>query len=230
MWPSVPPSAPPLTCVDYSARAEGWDAVKLIVGVATGPRNRNRRDAIRATWKLWPEVGRTVVLCFAVGTLQVPLRDLQPVEEEAAMHRDILWLHATDGCVAMVGIGKAFAFWRSAPALFIAKADFDSFVHVPGLVSTLERLSRAPLPRRLRLCRIPAKRLPQLRLRLLGRRRLRPFDRYHCAAGGARTRPSHSPSVSCRSSLRAARARPRRKPGRDRLRRRCGGDARGGGE
>lgn len=137
-----------LTCADYAERKPGWQSVRLVMGVATGPSNRKRRDAIRQTWMRWPSVGRTVVVCFAVGRKQVPPTVLSHLDDEAAAHGDILFLPVSDGCVSMVSIGKAYAFWATASRLaegsparpLIAKADDDSFVNLPLLQQTLGRL------------------------------------------------------------------------------------------
>ena len=126
--------------------------MRLVMGVATGPGNRKRRDAIRQTWMRWPSVGRTVVVCFAVGRRQLPAATLAALDAEASEFRDLLFLPVSDGCVSMVSIGKAYAFWRSASRMtararhppMIAKADDDSFVNVPMLEGVLEKLRCVP--------------------------------------------------------------------------------------
>ena len=96
-----------LTCADYAERKPGWQSVRLVMGVATGPSNRKRRDAIRQTWMRWPSVGRTVVVCFAVGRKQVPPTVLSHLDDEAAAHGDPLHtgrrlLHRVDLATARV--------------------------------------------------------------------------------------------------------------------------------
>ena len=151
---SSPPSSSPVKCADYVAG--GHAGVRLMLGVATGPSNWRRRNAIRQTWMRWPAVGRSVVVCFVVGRRQVPNATLAYLDAEAAKHRDLLFLPSiSDGCVKMVSIGKAHAFWArgariiernraadgSLPPAMLVKADDDSFVHVPLVERHLTRLS-----------------------------------------------------------------------------------------
>ena len=149
----------PLSCADYATHARDWTSVRLLIGVTTGPSNKRRREVIRQTWMRWPTVGRSVVVCFVIGRRQVAPAVLAQLDKEAAEHRDILFLpRAADGCVAMVSIGKAFAFWRTASRIalsapdglrpehpvFIAKADDDSLVNIPLLEHALRRVSCLP--------------------------------------------------------------------------------------
>lgn len=194
-WSSVasPDSElPPLSCADYADRKPGWQAVRLVMGVATGPGNRKRRDAIRQTWMRWPSVGRSVIVCFAVGRRQVPKPLLAQLDAEAAAHRDVLFLPVSDGCVSMVSIGKAHAFWSVASRLvrgakvppFIGKADDDSFVNVPLLERMLSRLHCAP---RLYLGAIAFVGFHPLHLRNCGFAWAggRAWEKYGCASTGA---------------------------------------------
>ena len=154
---SLPTPSAPIRCADYTAGgAAGRENVQLLLGIASGPKNSRRRDAIRQTWMQWPEVGRSVVVCFVVGRRTVPEATLAALDAEAATHRDLLFLpHVSDGCVSMVSIAKAHAFWAAASRLvslnldgapsarmpFLGKADDDSLVHVPHLLKILLKLS-----------------------------------------------------------------------------------------
>ena len=154
-WPSPRNTSrafAPLRCADYASKAPGWNRVRIVMGVATGPGNRKRRDAIRQTWMRWPSVGKTVVVCFAVGRRQLATATLAALDAEASEFGDLLFLPVSDGCVSMVSIGKAYAFWRSASRMtsrarqppMIAKADDDSFVNMPMLERLLEKLHCVP--------------------------------------------------------------------------------------
>ena len=146
----IPP--PLLRCSDYASRASGWTGVRLLTGVATGPHNRKRRDAIRNTWMRWPNVGRTAVVCFVVGRRLVPNRTLAALDAEAAQFGDLLFLPVNDGCAQMVSIRKAYAFWVAAARLsagapsppFLVKADDDSVVDLPLLERILSPLTCSP--------------------------------------------------------------------------------------
>lgn len=189
---SPPDSSQRLSCADYASRKPGWDAVRLVMGVATGPSNRKRRDAIRQTWMRWPSVGRSVVVCFAVGRRQVPKSLLVQLDAEASLHRDLLFLPVSDGCVSMVSIGKAYAYWsaasrltRGAPVMpFIAKADDDSFVNLPLLEQMLSKLHCVE---RLYLGALAFVGFHPLHLRNCGFAwgGSRAYERYGCAATGA---------------------------------------------
>ena len=102
---------------------------------------------------LWPQVGQSVVVCFLIGRRQVAASTLAVLDSEAAEFRDLLFLPVTDGCVNMVSIGKAHAFWTRAaqlmrpqlhssvqPLRHVGKVDDDSFVNAPLLLEILDRL------------------------------------------------------------------------------------------
>lgn len=144
-----------LRCSHFQPSKDGGQHhVRLLVGVMTGPGNRARRDAIRQTWMSWPSVGRTVVVCFAIGRRQVPVVTLSRLDAEAAEHGDLLFLPVADGCVKQVSIGKMHAFWlaaarrlRGVPAAaapLVVKADDDSVVNLPLLQRTLAPLRCVP--------------------------------------------------------------------------------------
>ena len=101
---------------DYASKAAGSQNAELIIGVMTGPSNRKRRDAIRQTWMQWPEVGRSVVICFVIGRRQVASATLALLDAEAAHSRSALpadlrrlRLHGEHR--------KGFAFWGEASRL-----------------------------------------------------------------------------------------------------------------
>ena len=147
------PLTPHLICADFLEAQRRSSAVRLFVGIMTGPNNRERRDAVRQTWMSYPNVGFSVVACFVIGRRQVPNATLARMDIEFAEHRDLLFLPSiADGCVKMVSIGKMHAFWvaaagilrhhhRSASAPLIVKVDDDSFVNLPLLEVAVEPLN-----------------------------------------------------------------------------------------
>ena len=143
-----------IKCTDLGRSGRGRDGqVRLLVGVMTGPTNLKRRDAVRQTWMQYPSVGKSIVVCFAIGRWQLENATLARLDAEAALHGDLLLLPISDGCVKQVSIGKMYAFWREAARLLsqwhgapplIVKTDDDSFVNLPLLETTLRPLRCVP--------------------------------------------------------------------------------------
>ena len=137
------------SCAQFVAQP-ALRAVRLLVGVMTGPLNRERRDAIRRTWMKQPTVGMSAVVCFVIGRHQVSDETLARLDAEASLHHDLLFLPISDGCVKQVSIGKLHSFWVEAARLLrgvdgteaplVAKVDDDSFVNLPLLEASVHPL------------------------------------------------------------------------------------------
>ena len=69
------------SCADYAAHSKGWQSIRLLIGIATGPQNQKRRDTIRQTWMRWPSVGRSD--CDPASRRSDPVR-----HRSAGAHRD----------------------------------------------------------------------------------------------------------------------------------------------
>ena len=149
---------PPATCADDAATLSS-KRVALLIGVhsAPGKGGRVRRDAIRSSWMKWPSVGRSVVVCFVVGTKHMAPDALASLQREAATTSDLVLLHdVADTCV--LSLTKAYGWWRHSARLLrappgggapttithVAKVDDDSFVHVPNLERHLRALACLP--------------------------------------------------------------------------------------
>ena len=131
------------------ASVQAASSLKLLVGVMSSPRARERRDAIRATWMQWAGEGSDALICFAMGRLGPAPVLLQKLDEEAREHHDIVWLEDTpDGCSGQhMHIAKAYEWWRSAAAMLgpdsrahVVKTDDDAQLHLPWLAAQLQPL------------------------------------------------------------------------------------------
>ena len=132
------------TCMD-GAETLRTKRLRLLIGVHSAPAGRRRRDAIRESWMRWPSVGRSTLVCFLVGTGQLPPAALDSLTTEAALHRDLVLLRdVADVCV--LSMPKAYAWWRHAATLLpsgaahVGKFDDDTFVNVPRLEAHLDTL------------------------------------------------------------------------------------------
>ncbi|XP_066469317.1 LOW QUALITY PROTEIN: beta-1,3-galactosyltransferase 4 [Tiliqua scincoides] len=141
--PAAPPPPPgafelePAPCA--AAEAE---APLLLVLVASAPGHAARRAAVRETWGGAQAGARTVFVLGLPrrGALQAALR------AEAARHGDLLqgrfrdsYANLTLKTLALLGWARS----RCAAARFLAKADDDVFLNLPGLLAALP----APAPR-----------------------------------------------------------------------------------
>lgn len=139
--PVAPEASKRPTCADpQSLRDSG---IRMLVGVMSSPKARERRDGIRQTWMRWPSVGHSVVVCFVLGRLGPSPTLLQSLDDEAREHKDVLWLpSAPDGCSGQhMHIAKAYEFWVAAAAalprgrgrVHVVKTDDDAQLHLPWL-------------------------------------------------------------------------------------------------
>ena len=146
--PPPPPSTSRPSCSSI-ASVQSASGLRLLVGIMSSPRARERRDAIRATWMQWAGEGSEALICFALGRLGPSPALLQKLDEEEREHHDILWLQDTpDGCSGQhMHIAKAYEWWRSAAAMLgpgsrahVVKTDDDAQLHLPWLAAQLRPL------------------------------------------------------------------------------------------
>ena len=134
-----------LACSEQAMSDSGaW----LVVGIMSGVRSIDMRDAIRSSWLQAGGFSTSAVGCFVLAARGL-LSEWSGGQREAAEHHDVLWLaNATEGCAGMT-FSKTYEFWRWSANLppsvtHIVKTEDDVVLHLPNLVRTLRPWARVP--------------------------------------------------------------------------------------
>ena len=120
----------------------------LVVGIMSGVRSIEMRDAIRSSWLQAGGFSTLAVGCFVLAARGL-LSEWSGGQREAEEHHDVLWLvNATEGCAGMT-FSKTYEFWRWSANLppsvtHIVKTEDDVVLHLPNLVRTLRPWARVP--------------------------------------------------------------------------------------
>ena len=139
-------AGPSCACLDcgppIAPAANG--SLRVLVGVLTSPYGRGaaRRQAIRRSWQLYPEVGSRLIACYVLGRRGVSKRGLSKLDAP-----DVIWLDTADE--GILSMHKVFSWWKAAAVgashfTHVAKVDDDSYLHVPNLLAELS--ARASVP------------------------------------------------------------------------------------
>ena len=115
----------------------------LAVMVISSPDGKDRRRAIRETWKKGYEaVDSSVAIKFVIGTLDLPESDMASLQSEHAMYKDLVLLHTLKDdyrnltrkvLYTLVWVNEQLQF------SYLLKCDDDTYVCVNAVLSELRR-------------------------------------------------------------------------------------------
>ncbi|XP_005390171.2 PREDICTED: beta-1,3-galactosyltransferase 4 [Chinchilla lanigera] len=144
--PGPPPALPRLLVPNRAACGGPGGPPFLLILVCTAPENRNRRDAIRATWGgLRRARGLRVRTLFVLGEPrgQPPAGGARAdLAREAAAQGDVVQAAFRDtyrNLTLKTLVGLSWASAHCPQARYVLKTDDDVYVNVPELVSELVR-------------------------------------------------------------------------------------------
>lgn len=108
----------------------------MSIAIMSGPLNRRRRDAIRATWAATARLHNLTAL-FVVGSAELADTDQKTLKAEADFHKD-MWIMADfvdtyENLTAKLIRTMAFLYSERASAFFM-KVDDDTFVNINRLI------------------------------------------------------------------------------------------------
>ena len=149
LWPSQLPRSSSATNSSHCHTTEPSSSdvsVWLAVGILSPPENEARRAILRATWL--SVVSEEAVTRFIVRARGAPPSVCRRLQGEAAAFGDTLLLRGVAynetnlrGPVLTLIEWIDYAARRLPLARFVAKVDDDVYVHAPGVVAMLQRLS-----------------------------------------------------------------------------------------
>lgn len=124
-----------------SGAIECGSDIDLVIGVlaSPSPRSTTARQTIRETWAQFPTPGKRATLRFLLA-LDANGRVPEHLLEEAAMKKDLLFLHTLDKYENLSRKVELFFKWvvdACSGAIFVFKTDDDSFVRLDELAKEL---------------------------------------------------------------------------------------------